>query len=645
MTKFHSVADTSGELSAALKMLVPQAFADGVFDGEVLYELLGRSAESSSMSDEHFGLTWPGKREARKIAALPASGGLRPIKNGGIGEAATKNVFIEGENLEVLKLLQKSYASKIKLIYIDPPYNTGNDFVYSDDYSEPLEAYLRRAGQLAEGGELLSSNTRSDGRFHSNWLSMMYPRLILARNLLREDGAIFVSIDDNEVAHLRQIMNEIFGEENFIGMMVWEGGLKNDARLISSSHDYLLAFARRADSLREDDKKWRTRKQGLDEIYAKVQELTEKYRDQWEKASDALKKWYGDLDDTHPAKQHSHYSRIDERGVYFADNVSWPGGGGPTYQILHPTTRKPVKVPSRGWVYPTKQRMEEKIAAGLIEFGPDETKVPTIKRYLRDTEGEVLRSVVYVDRRASTKRLRELMGADVFDYPKDEELLASLVEAVAGQDGDIVLDFFAGSASFGHACWIQNRADGKSRQFILVQLPESVREGSIAAKHGYQTIADIGRDRLKRVAKTLPAADRRQRDFGFRAYKLGRSNLAVWDGVDLRSLDQIEMAFQRAIEPLREDWDAESLYLEVLLGEGFPLDSQSNEIPLGKEQLRITTSDWVSHRLMTCFSNKLAERDLSSVDWRPTDVFVCRDSALTDVAKLRMADRCTLRTL
>jgi adenine-specific DNA-methyltransferase len=225
-----------------LESIIPEAFADERINWDVLKEALGTYLEEEGSDAEHFGLFWPGKRDARRLATVPSKGTLKPAPGEGVDEDATGNIFIEGDNLEVLKLLQKSYAGHIKMIYIDPPYNTGNDFVYKDEFWDPLEDYLKKTGQADEEGKILTTNTKADGRFHSNWLSMMYPRLRLARTLLREDGAIFVSIDDTEMPHLKLLMNEIFGEENFVATLVWQRSKKGDAKLIANIHEYILIF-------------------------------------------------------------------------------------------------------------------------------------------------------------------------------------------------------------------------------------------------------------------------------------------------------------------------------------------------------------------------------------------------------------------
>jgi len=294
-----------------LRQVVPEAFADGKINWEVLREALGNYLEDEEACEEHFGLFWPGKRQGRRLAALPPKGTLVPAPGEGVNEDKTHHIFIEGENLEVLKLLQKSYAGRVKMIYIDPPYNTGKDFIYEDDYSEPLEAYLKRTGQMDEEGRRLTTNTKASGRFHSNWLNMIYPRLLLARQLLREDGVIFVSIDDNEAHNLRSILDELFGMENFIAQFVWEGGRKNDSKFVSISHDYILCYAKNKELLQTNKSVWRTRKEGIDKIYRKVEELRSKFGDDYEAISQSLREWYQQLSKNDPAWQHRHYNQVD----------------------------------------------------------------------------------------------------------------------------------------------------------------------------------------------------------------------------------------------------------------------------------------------------------------------------------------------
>ena len=361
------------------------------------------------------------------------------IDNGG-----QMNFLIEGDNLASLQLLEKTHKGKIDLIYIDPPYNTGSkDFIYDDTFVDKTDLFS-----------------------HSKWLSFMKSRLKIAKNLLTERGAIFISIDDNEQAQLKVLCDEIFGVENFITCLIWSAGRKNDSKYISVSHEYMLCYVKSISYLQEKGVLWKQRKQGIDDIYKEYEFLKKRYKNDYKAMSSELKAWYKLLPDNHPARNHSHYNCIDERGVYFPSDISWPGGGGPKYEVLHPITQKPVRVPNRGWVYPTPERMQEIIAQNLVHFGDDETSVPCRKTYLADNESSTPYSVFYKDGRAATKRLRSLMGDNVFQNPKDEEIIKNIIDFSA-LNTSIVLDFFAGSGTTGHAVMKLNAEDGGTRRFIL----------------------------------------------------------------------------------------------------------------------------------------------------------------------------------
>lgn len=361
------------------------------------------------------------------------------IDNGG-----QMNFLIEGDNLASLQLLEKTHKGKIDLIYIDPPYNTGSkDFIYDDTFVDKTDLFS-----------------------HSKWLSFMKSRLKIAKNLLTERGAIFISIDDNEQAQLKVLCDEIFGVENFITCLIWSAGRKNDSKYISVSHEYMLCYVKSISYLQEKGVLWKQRKQGIDDIYKEYEFLKKRYKNDYKAMSSELKAWYKLLPDNHPARNHSHYNCIDERGVYFPSDISWPGGGGPKYEVLHPITQKPVRVPNRGWVYPTPERMQEIMAQNLVHFGDDETSVPCRKTYLTDNESSTPYSVFYKDGRAATKRLRSLMGDNVFQNPKDEEIIKNIIDFSA-LNTSIVLDFFAGSGTTGHAVMKLNAEDGGTRRFIL----------------------------------------------------------------------------------------------------------------------------------------------------------------------------------
>ena len=368
------------------------------------------------------------------------------------------NVIVHGDNLLALKALLPTYHGRVKCVYIDPPYNIGNEgWAYNDNVNSPM---MREwLGKVVDAEDL----TR-----HDKWCCMMLPRLKLLRELLRDDGAIFVSIDDNEVHRLRLLMDEVFGEENFIGSFVWEGTGKNDARFISVGHDYVLCFARRTESLRANSNRWRVFKEGSEQVQRRAIEFVAKHEGDLEAASADLKAWFASLDKKHECWAHRHYNWIDAKGVYFAGDASWPGGGGPTYEVIHPGTDKPAKVPARGWVFPSQEAMQRAIADDRIHFGADETRVPNLKRYLHETDHQVLTSVFYQDRRAAHQALVRLLPEAPFEYPKDERVLRRLFEAVTS-DNDIILDSFAGSGSTAHAVLALNKGDDGNRRFLLIE--------------------------------------------------------------------------------------------------------------------------------------------------------------------------------
>ncbi len=462
------VAENIAQLHALFPELVTESAEGIAVNVDVLKQLVGDQTVTDV--EEKYGLNWHGKRRARQLALTPSTGTLRPCPEDSVDWDTTQNLMIEGDNLEVLKLLQKSYNGKVKLIYIDPPYNTGKDFVYPDNFQDNIKNYLELTGQVASGNKI-SSNTEAGGRFHTEWLNMMYPRLKVAKNLLTRDGAIFASCDETEQPRLRMALDEVFGQENFVADMIWAAGRKNDSRLISVSHEYIVCYARDASFLTASKIEWRQRKKGLEDIYAQYDRLKRTHGTDYTAMTAAMKEWYKGLADSHPAKAHRHYANVDPRGLYFPDNISWPGGGGPKYEVLHPKTKKPVAIPSRGWMTSDPQKMQQWISEDRVHFGANEASVPCIKSYLKDREFQAPYSVFYQDGRAATKRLRDLMGADCFDFPKDETVLQELIGMMTS-GSDLIMDFFAGSGTTGHAVMSQNELDGGNRRFVLVQLPE-----------------------------------------------------------------------------------------------------------------------------------------------------------------------------
>lgn len=514
---------------------------------------------------ERYQLNWPGKRDALLAANAPIAKTLRPCREESVDFDTTKNLFIEGDNLDALKLLQETYLGKVKLIYIDPPYNTGNDFIYEDDFAEDSDAFLKRSNQKDEKGNRLVANTASNGRFHSDWLSMIYARLKLARNLLREDGAIFISIDDSEVDNLRKVCSEVFGEGNFVGQVVWQRSKKGDAKLIAKVHEYILCYVRDKATVLANGV-WRRPKEGADQVLAKYAELRASFAGNHQAIRTAMMDWYRQLPEGDPRKAHKHYNWSDDRGLYFAADFAGPDDGResrPRHDILHPVTGKSCKKPSTGWRWD-----EEKTKWALaqvpprIHFGPDETTIPTRRSYLFEIDSEPFSSVFYRDGRSATLEVEELVGKGWFQFPKNTDVLSELIELTTKPD-DIILDFFAGSGSTGHATMNLNVAHASKRRYVLVQLPE------LTGRTGYATIADIAKQRLRqagsKIVARLTAADV---DIGFRVLKIDTSNMAdVYYAPDALDKGQIDLL----VDNIKPDRTAEDLLFQVMLDWGVDL--------------------------------------------------------------------------
>lgn len=410
-------------------------------------------------------LNWIGKKAVENHHRQVPFRLLKEVPELSAGDPCAGNLIVEGDNLLTLKALLPYYAGQVKCIYIDPPYNTGEEeWVYNDNVSSPeIKSWLGKTV-----GEEEEDLTR-----HDKWLCMMLPRISLLQKMLRDDGVIFVSIDDHEIHHLRLLMDEVFGPQNFIAEMIWEGTAKNDSKFVSISHDYIVCYTKNIKKAKATKNIWRTRKEGIDEIYEVVEKLKKKYGDDFESINAALGEWYAEIGKKHPSWAHRHYDRVDAKGVYFPSDISWPGGGGPRYEVKHPITGKPVKIPARGWVFPKPERMSEIVAENRVDFGKDENSVPTLKRYLLETEGQVLSSVIYKDRRAAMKRLRQIMGKDVFQNPKDEDVLQKLFEAVTGP-GDLIMDSFGGSGTTAHAVLKLNNEEKTNRRFVLCEMDNGI---------------------------------------------------------------------------------------------------------------------------------------------------------------------------
>jgi adenine-specific DNA-methyltransferase len=564
ITKDHPLSKSEDILQSnieTLKKIFPTIVKEGKIDMEELKALLSDDVEKG---DEYYRFTWAGKSEARREANKPSTGTLRPDKESSKNWDSTQNIFIEGDNLEVLKLLQKSYAGKIKMIYIDPPYNTGKDFVYKDNYSDNLGNYLELTGQTDEEGKKISTNTESDGRYHSNWLNMMYPRLKLARTLLREDGVIFISIDDNEVHNIRKICDEIFGEENFISQIIWEKryGRSNDQKFFSSVIDYIVLYRKSPElkGLKEP------RNTESNEIYSNP--------------------------DNDPRGVWTSVSFVSQRTKEERPNLA--------YEIQNPNTNEVYVHPVNAWKY-SREKYEELLKENRFYWGKDGTqKQPRIKRFLSEL-GEGLVPVNLWKHsevgtgEVGTKEVDSLLGKEVFSYPKPTTLLKKIIE-IGALENDTVLDFFAGSGSLSEATMRLNAERNEKRKCISIQLPQNTDEKSEAYKAGYKYISEITKERIRRAgeklkeelkskikekeSKTLELElenDNGKKvplneilaslDIGFKAFKLDTSNINTWDG----NPDNLEQTLLNSNSNIKIDRTEDDVLYEVLLKFGLDL--------------------------------------------------------------------------
>ncbi|SFM43531.1 site-specific DNA-methyltransferase [Halopseudomonas yangmingensis] len=601
--KMHSPNLTEANI-AKLAELFPNCIteardAKGELKKAIDFDLLRQELSTFVVEgpQERFQLNWPGKREALLTANQPIAKTLRPFREESTNFDTTKNLFIEGDNLDALKLLQEAYLGKVKMIYIDPPYNTGKDFIYKDDYRTDADDYLQQSSQThAEEGRLVA-NTEANGRFHSDWLSMIYPRLKLARNLLRDDGAIFISIDDNEADNLRKVCDEVFGEENFVGQIVWQRSKKGDSKLIAKVHEYILCYVRNKDAVLVNGP-WRRPKEGADQVLEKYSELRASLESNHEAIRAEMQAWYKKLSSDDPRKAHKHYNWSDERGLYFAADFAGPDDGResrPRHDIIHPVTGKSCKKPSTGWRWDeAKTKWALAQTPPRIHFGPDETTIPTRKSYLFEIDSEPYSSVFYRDGRSATLEVEELIGKGWFPFPKNTDVLSELIELVTKPD-DIILDFFAGSGSTGHAVMKVNLAHGSQRRFVLIQIPEATGRAE------YSTIAEITKKRLREAGKKVVVSiGSASMDVGFRVMKIDTSNMKeVYYTPDVVSQDLLS----DQVDNIREDRSAEDLLFQVLLDWGVDL-----ALPISQQSIAGKTVFFVDgNALAACFDTGIDE--------------------------------------
>lgn len=605
--------DVADEKRLQLKQLFPEAFTEAwdaktggikqAVDWEKLKASLGDVLEKEG---ERFGLTWPGKSNLLKVIQQPSVATLKPCREESVNFDETENVFIEGDNLEVLKLLQKSYFGKVKVIDIDPPYNTGNEFVYPDNFTENLETYLQYTGMVDAQGRKFSTNATTEGRFHSKWLNMMYPRLFLARNLLREDGVIFISIDDNEVNNLRALCDEIFGEECLAAQIIWKkrNTPPND-KIIGTQHEYILVYV----------------KETFDGLNLR------------ERSADQIARYQNP--DNHP------------KGVWVAGDLSANVKGGRyteslNFPIKNPRSGKEFLPPKNGnWRFNNK-RIEKLIDNNEIYFGKNDDSTPKLKRFLCDVKEGTTWTTLWDFAPHNTQgsaEISELIGSSViFENPKPTGLLRDIIK-VGGSRDALVLDFFAGSGSTAHAVLDLNKGDGGNRKFIMVQLPEPCHEKSEAYKAGYKTIADIGKERIRRVIQKIEKAQegqldldagKQKQDLGFKVFKLSESNFNTWqgDGTNPAKLqEQLEMHVNH-VDPKATP---EDILYELLLKAGFPLTTKVEKISIsGKSAYSIAEG-----ALIICLDSDLSKETLQAIAKLKPVQCICLDAVFRENDQLK----------
>lgn len=556
---------------------------------------------------ERYQLNWPGKREALLTANAPIAKTLRPCREESVDFDTTQNLFIEGDNLEALKLLQETYLGKVKMIYIDPPYNTGKDFIYEDDFSETSESHLLGTGQKDEEGNRLVANTESNGRFHSDWISMMYSRLKLARNLLSEDGVIFISIDDGEIRNVLSLCYELFGESNFVACLPWQKKVSpsNDSKFFSNDHEYIVVVS----------------KNKIPGVISRLERTSEH------------NKYYKNPDNDPKGSWNSTAATCNK------NNEERPNL---YYSISNPNTNKEIWPRKEAvWAF-SKETMNKLIEEGRIYWGAEgKSESPRIKNYLTDAKPVVPRSVLlYSDvghTQAGTSEFRKILPGFSFDYPKPTSLLIHLLKLCSkgkGLDDYVILDFFAGSATTAHAVMQLNAVDGGERKFVMIQIPEDVKEKSEAHKAGYETIAEISKERIRRAGNQILEGDHHEnwdKDIGFRVLKIDTSNMA-----DVYySPDQIKQdMFSEQVDNIKEDRDnPEDLLFQVLLDWGVDLS-----LPIRQETIQDKTVLFVDdNALVACFDTGITEELVKELaGYTPLRVVFRDNGFVSDAVKINV---------
>ena len=622
--------------------------------------------------EERYQFTWPGKRAASRLANETTTQTLRPCREESVDFDNTQNLYIEGDNLEVLKVLRETYLGKVKMIYIDPPYNTGNDFVYNDDFVQGSNDFEQISGFFDDEGnqtiDPLQRNTEKNGRFHTDWLNMIYPRLKVAKDLLTEDGIIFISIDDKEVDNLGKVCSEIFGKTNYIGTLVLQTATDNNPRQITTEHEYIVCYAKN----KSIQTAWTAKNHQVELIQNKYNSLKEIYGDNTVKIQEDLRKWI--KSNKEELEGIAHYDNVDEKGVFHDGDIANTVFGGYKYDVIHPITGKACKIPEKGFRYP-ESTMMEMIESGDIMFGVDETTLIKPKKRLENAK-DLLRSIIYEDGRSSTKQFESLMSRDIFQNPKSVNVLSRLMDFTVA-DGDIVIDFFSGSGSTAEATMNLYNKVKKNIKFILVQIPEdlnvSILTASSRAKQTLKnaikfldsinkphTVCEIGKERIRRAGKKIKddeldklneelnylvsqralvdndfwcnsnelenkikelgdkIKDLQRLDTGFRVLKLDSSNMNdVYYTPEEFSLNTLFS------ENVKEDRTAEDLLFQVMLDLGIELSAKIEKQEIAGKEVFLVDENY----LIACFDKDVNETTIMEIAKMHPVYFVMRDAS------------------
>ena len=590
-----------------LRQIVPECFSEGILDIEKLQRMIGSTVDSDN---EKYTLNWSGRNKTFETINITAKSTLVPDKTESVNFDETKNVFIEGENLEVLKLLQKSYFGKIKMIYIDPPYNTGKDFIYKDNFHNGINTYLEQTEQ-SKNGIRLTTNPETSGRFHADWISFMYARLYMARNLLSDDALIFVSIDDHEVHNLKFVMNDIFGEENLISEVVWHSKYttSNDKKFISTQHEYVLVYAKNISKANFN-------------LLPRTEKADSGYKNP---DNDPRGRWK-------PTPLHAKSGR-NNMEYRFTNIRKFNGEKIPPFIWSAPKGRYPR------YNKTTLQRLE---ADNRITCGTDGTGVPNAKTFLNEVKNGIIAGSLwkYEDvghTHEANEELSELIDKGIFDNPKPVKLIKRTLQLSTNmKDNDIILDFFAGSGTTAHAVLELNKEDGGNRKFIVVQIPEAKTQENIKK---YATIADICKERIRCVIKKL----NKERNLGFKVFKLAKSNYKIWN--DYNELDKKKFKEQLKLfeQPLIARYKDIDVIYECIIKDGLDLNSNIDKINTKPNTVyKVTDSD---RSFYICLDKTIHSTAIKLAKITKDDTFICIDAALNDSQKTNMTRQCRLKTL